>query len=263
MFKPISRELTNQQGEELTAECEFAGVVVSGGPTSPVYQGNADGKYDLMATRRNKQRFPGPELPHAIAGTNSDGMRFTDDACELARMDARDLQVVPHSQLAKIPDGHSVCQEIIWQKPALALAMSSISLHNILVKDICVPGYCYLSARQRQHTTLSSLLQDPEPYSFACYGSLLVMLDCLHAQRISDAFQRSRSLGVNGFSHKPHPQHNGDFQLSASRLSKDTGARGPGDLPPLSRGPVTTGEPALGRGANMLMPQVAMRMPCV
>ena len=77
---------------------------MSGGPTSPVYQGNVDGKYDLMATRRNKQRFPGPELPHAIARTNSDGMRFTDDACELARMDARDLQVVPCSQFAKAPD---------------------------------------------------------------------------------------------------------------------------------------------------------------
>lgn len=245
----------------MTAECELAGVVVSGGPTGPVYQGKADGEYDLMAARRNKQCFPGPELPHAIAHTNSDGMRFTDDACELARMDARDLQVVPPSQLAKIPNGHCVCLEIIWQKPALALAMSSISLHNILVKDICVLGYCYLSARQRQHTALSSLLQDPEPYSFACYGSLSVMLDCLHAQRISDAFQRSRILGVNGFSHQPHPQHNGDFNPSASRLSKDTGARDPGDLPPLSRAPVTTGEPALGRGANMLMPQVGM--PCV
>lgn len=119
--------------------------MVSGGPTSPVHKGNADGKYDLMAIRRDKQRFPGRELPHAIARTDSDGMRFTDDACELARMDARDLQVVPRSQIAKIPDGHSVRQEMTWQKPALALAMSSIRSHNILVKASCarlLPPFC-------------------------------------------------------------------------------------------------------------------------
>ena len=70
-------------------------------------------------------------------------------------------------------------------------------------------------------------------------------------QRISDAFQRSSSLGTNGHQHHPPSVHPGS---QAAQLSKGTGMRS-ADLPLLSRTP-RAGEPALDRGANMLMPQV-------
>lgn len=70
-------------------------------------------------------------------------------------------------------------------------------------------------------------------------------------QRISDAFQRSSSLGTNGHQHHPPSVHPGS---QAAQLSKGTGMPS-ADLPPLSRTP-RAGEPALDRGANMLMPQV-------
>ena len=72
-------------------------------------------------------------------------------------------------------------------------------------------------------------------------------------QRISDAFQRSQSLGANG-QHKPSVQ----YRSQASQSSKASEARHT-ELPPLSRAP-RVGEPALDRGANMLMPQVG---PCL
>ena len=72
-------------------------------------------------------------------------------------------------------------------------------------------------------------------------------------QRISDAFQRSQSLGTNGYVGHPPSIHLGS---QASQFSKASGMRS-SDLPPLSRTP-RAGEPALDRGANMLMPQVGL-----
>ena len=47
----------------------------------------------LAAARRNNQRWPSGGSPHSIMRTGSDSYRFTDDACELARLSANDLQV--------------------------------------------------------------------------------------------------------------------------------------------------------------------------
>ena len=70
-------------------------------------------------------------------------------------------------------------------------------------------------------------------------------------QRISDSLQRSRSLDANGHLNNPPLVQSGS---QASQPSKGSGARS-NDLPPLSRAP-RVGDPALDRGANMLMPQV-------
>ena len=64
------------------------------GPTSsPMYHASAEHSQEMLAAaRRNSQRWPSDELPHSIMRTGSEG-RFTDDACELARASANDLQV--------------------------------------------------------------------------------------------------------------------------------------------------------------------------
>lgn len=73
-------------------------------------------------------------------------------------------------------------------------------------------------------------------------------------QRISDAFQRSQSLGTNGYlPNVPSSQ----FAAQASQPFKGSSGVRSADLPPLNRTP-RAGEPALDRGANMLMPQVSL-----
>ena len=72
-------------------------------------------------------------------------------------------------------------------------------------------------------------------------------------QRISDAFQRSQSLGTNAYLYKiPASQ----FAAQASQATTGSGVRS-AELPPLNRMP-RAGEPALDRGPNMLMPQVSL-----
>ena len=75
-----------------------AGIFVSaaGGPaSSPMYHASAEHFQEMLAAakRNNGQRWPSDDFPHSIMRTGSDGYRFTDDACELARVSANDLQV--------------------------------------------------------------------------------------------------------------------------------------------------------------------------
>ena len=73
-----------------------AGIFVSAaGPTSsPMYHASAEHFQEMLAAaRRNSQRWPSEDFPHSIMRTGSDSFRFTDDACELARVSANDLQV--------------------------------------------------------------------------------------------------------------------------------------------------------------------------
>ncbi|CAK0784418.1 hypothetical protein CVIRNUC_007622 [Coccomyxa viridis] len=72
-----------------------AGIFVSAaGPTSsPMYHASAEHFQEMLAAaRRNSQRWPSEDFPHSIMRTGSDSFRFTDDACELARVSANDLQ---------------------------------------------------------------------------------------------------------------------------------------------------------------------------
>ena len=75
-----------------------AGIFVSAaGPTSsPMYHASAEHFQEMLAAaRRNSQHWPSDDFPHSIMRTGSDSFRFTDDACELARVSANDLQVRP------------------------------------------------------------------------------------------------------------------------------------------------------------------------
>ena len=75
-----------------------AGILVSaaGPASSPTYHASAEHFQEMLAAaRRNSQRWPSGDFPHSIMRTGSDSFRFTDDACELARVSANDLQVRP------------------------------------------------------------------------------------------------------------------------------------------------------------------------
>ena len=64
----------------------------------------------LAAARRNSQRWPGDDFPHSIMRTGSDSFRFTDDACELARVSANDLQVRLTQQVMALHAGNGLQQ---------------------------------------------------------------------------------------------------------------------------------------------------------
>jgi len=71
-----------------------AGDLATGGQTSPAHQGRGPSN-ELWAALRSKQRWLNENFPTGILQTGSDGKRFTDDACELARasLNAQDMQV--------------------------------------------------------------------------------------------------------------------------------------------------------------------------
>lgn len=73
-----------------------AGIFVSaaGPASSPMYHATPERSQEMLAAaRRNNQCWPSGGSPHSIMRSGSNGYRFTDDACELARLNANDLQV--------------------------------------------------------------------------------------------------------------------------------------------------------------------------
>ena len=97
-----------------------AGIFVSaaGPASSPGYYASAEHFQEMLAAaRRNSQRWPGDGFPHSIMRTGSDE-RFTDDACELARVSASDLQVrltVGHGATCRVCAAAALAQHRISQ----------------------------------------------------------------------------------------------------------------------------------------------------